>query len=100
MTDAELWASFWFWMAVAAVVVLIAAGLLIYIWMTAQGIRREALRALAAVEAIHENTGAIWALQATNEVAANLAKTVESIQARGGALMAALETRKVGGHAQ
>lgn len=100
MTDAELWATWRLWMAVAVVVVLVAAGLLIVIWMTARGIRQEALRALAAVQAIQNNTQSIWALQATNDVASHMADTVEAIQAKGGALVQALEGRTVGHHAE
>lgn len=100
MTDVELWAAWRLWMAVAVVIVLVAAGLLVLIWMTARGIRREALRALAAVEAIHKNTDSIWALQATNDVASQIADTVEAIQAKGGALVTALGGKTVEHHAQ
>jgi hypothetical protein len=100
VTDADLWAAWRLWMAVAVVIVLVAAGLLVLIWMTARGIRHEAGRALAAVEAIQASTQSIWALQATNDVALQLAETVEAIQAKGGALVGALEGRTVERHAQ
>ena len=100
MTDAELWATWRIWMAVAAAVVLVAASLLMYIWLTARGILREAVRALTAVEAIQKNTQGIWALQATNDVAARIASTVEDIQKKGGALVGALEGRTVRRHAE
>jgi hypothetical protein len=99
MTDAELWAAWRLWMAVALIVVLVAAVLLIVVWRLARGIRHEALRALAAVEAIQKNTQSIWALQATNDVASHMADTVEAIRAKGGALAEALEGRTVERHA-
>ena len=48
MTDAELWASWRFWMIVATLVILIAAGLLITIWLVARSILAHAVRALRA----------------------------------------------------
>ena len=91
MSDAELWAGWRMWIVVATVVVLLAAGLLITILITARRILGEAVRALNAVEAIRKNTQPIWELQATNEVAERILKTVESIEAKGGALVRALD---------
>jgi hypothetical protein len=79
-------------MALAVVVILIAAVLLITIWLTARSILAHARRALAAAEKIRESTMPIWALQTTNEVAGGLLETVQSIEAKGGALVAALES--------
>ena len=93
MTDADLWAAWRIWLGVAVVVVLLAAALLIAITVTARSILREALRAKAAAEAIRVNTLPIWQLQSTNEVAAHLLATVQSIEAHGGALAAALTRR-------
>lgn len=90
MTDAELWASWRLWLAVAVVVVAIAAGLLIAIIVTARGIVVEAVRAKAAAEAIRSNTLPIWALQTSNEVAGQLLDTVKSIETHGAALASAL----------
>ena len=95
MSDAELWAAWRIWVSVAAVVVLIAAGLLVAIWITARRILAEALRAAAAAEAIRKSTGAIWQLQATNDVAERILRTVEAIEQKGGALAEALEGRGV-----
>ena len=100
MTDTELWASWRIWMTIAAAVVLVAASLLVYIWLTARGILREAVRALAAVETIQKHTQGIWALQATNDVAERISRTVEDIQKKGGALVVALEGRTVRRHAE
>lgn len=90
MTDAELWSAWQLWMAVAAVVVLIAASLLIIIWLTARKILTDAVRALHAVEAIRVQTMPIWALEDTNLVAEDILKTVRAIEAKGGALAGAL----------
>jgi TRAP-type C4-dicarboxylate transport system permease large subunit len=91
MTDAELWAVWRLWVAGAAVLVLAAAGLLITIWITARRILAEAVRALAAAQAIETRTDTVWALQSTNEVAGRLLETVESIERKVGALAEALE---------
>lgn len=90
MTDAQLWASWWMWMGVATVVILIAASLLITIWLTARQILADAVRALKAVEKIREQTQAIWALEETNEIAEDVLNTVKAIEAKGGALAGAL----------
>ena len=92
MTDSELWAAWRLWMVLATVIILVAATLLIMIWRTARGIYAEALRALRAAERIRENTNPIWALETTNEVAAQMLETVQHIEHNGGALAAALES--------
>lgn len=91
MSDAELWAAWRMWIVVATVVVLLAAGLLITILITARKILAEAVRALEAVEVIRRNTQPIWELQTTNHVAQQILETVESIEQKGGALVQALE---------
>lgn len=90
MTDAELWAAWRLWMTVAAAIVLIAAGLLITIWLTARRILTDAVRALNAAEKIRAQTQAIWALEDTNLVAEGILETVQAIEAKGGALAGAL----------
>ena len=91
MSDAELWAGWRIWILVATVVVLIAAGLLITILLTARRILAEAVRALNAVETIRKNTQPIWELQTTNQVAEQILQTVEAIEQKGGAMVRALE---------
>lgn len=91
MSDTELWAAWSMWIVVATVVVLLAAGLLITILITARRILAEAVRALNAVEVIRKNTQPIWELQTTNQVAEQILHTVEAIEQKGGALAAALE---------
>jgi hypothetical protein len=90
VSDADLWAAWRLWMTVAAVVILIAAGLLITIWLTARSIHAHALRALKAAERVRQNTLPIWQLQTTNEVAGRMLETVQAIEAKGGALAQAV----------
>lgn len=92
MSDADLWASWRLWMLVAVIIILVAASLLITIWLTARSILAHALRALDAAERIRVQTLPIWELQTTNEVATGILSTVQSIEAKGGALAAALES--------
>jgi len=79
-------------MGVAALVVVIAATLLVTIWVTARSILAHAMRAHAAAEKIRVNTLPIWDLQTTNEVAQGLLESVQSIEAKGGKLVEALES--------
>ena len=92
MSDAELWSAWRMWMALAALIIVVAAVLLIMIWRTARGIYAEALRALRAAEKIRESTNPIWALATTNDVAATMLATVQHIERTGGALAAALQS--------
>lgn len=91
MTGAELWAAWRLWMAVAVVVILVAAALLVTIWLTARSIVKHANRALAAGERIRTNTLPIWELEVSNAVAEDLLETVRSIEEKGGKLANALE---------
>ena len=92
MSDTELWAAWRFWMVVATLVIVIAATLLVTIWLVARSILAHALRALAAAEKIRASTSPIWELQTTNEVAGELLQTVQAIETKGGALLNALES--------
>ncbi len=94
MNDQQLWSAWQFWLVVAVIVVALAAALLIAIVVTARAIVAEAVRARAAAEAIRTNTLPIWALQTSNEVAGELLQTVQSIEAHGGALAAALTRQR------
>ena len=91
MTSADLWAAWRLWMAVAAVIILVAAALLITIWLTARSIAAHATRALKAVEGIRANTRVIWELQTTNEVADQIRHTVCEIDAKSQKLVEALQ---------
>ena len=69
---------------IAVVVILIVAVLLIAILLVARSLVAHDLQALAAAEAIAEDTNVIWALADTNVVAAEILATAESIEAHGG----------------
>ena len=92
MTSAELWAAWRLWMLVATVVVVVAAALLVTIWLTARSIGAHATRALRAAEAIRDNTRVIWELQTTNEVAEQIRDTVCAIETKAGKLVEALQS--------
>ena len=95
MTDADLWAAWRLWMAVATLVVLIAAGLLITIWLTARKILADAVRALNAAEAIRAQTQPLWGLQQTNEVAEEILDAVTAIEKKATLLADALAAKGV-----
>jgi hypothetical protein len=95
MTDADLWAAWWLWMGVAAIVVLIAAGLLITIWLTARKILADAVRALNAAQAIRANTQPIWGLKDTNTVASDILDTVRAIEDKATRLAGTLTRQEV-----
>lgn len=97
MSNTDLWHAWFLWMGVATAVIVIAAALLITIWLTAQGILAHAKRAIAAAAQIRENTQPIWALNTTNEVAGQILETVQAIEAKGGKLVEALESHAGGG---
>jgi hypothetical protein len=96
MTSADLWAAWRLWMVVAAVIILIAASLLVTIWLTARSIAGHATRALRAVEAIRDNTRVIWELGTTNEVAEQIRDTVCDIEANSQKLVETLQGHATG----
>jgi len=95
MTDADLWAAWRMWMGVVTGVVLIAAGLLITIWLTARKILADAVRALNAAQAIRAQTQPLWGLQQTNEVAEDMLDTVTAIEKTATLLADALASKGV-----
>ena len=97
MTASDLWTAWGIWMGVAAAIILVAAALLVTIWLTARSIATHAGRAIVALEAIRENTRVIWALQTTNEVAGDLRDTVRDIETKAAALVEALQTHAAAG---
>jgi hypothetical protein len=100
MSSADLWAAWRLWMAVAAVIIVLAAGLLITIWLTARSIVAHATRALKAAEAIRDNTHAIWQLQNTNEVATDIRDTVCDIETKTQKLVDALQSHAAAGRSR
>jgi hypothetical protein len=96
MTDSELYSIFYWSLAVAGVIVLIAAALLIAILIVARSIRDHAQEALVAAERIADDTAVIWKLDESNHVAEEILATVESIEAHGGRIADALhESQRV-----
>ncbi len=88
--DSELY-TVWYWsLAVAGIVVLLAAALLIAIILVARSILKHAQQALEAAEHIAEDTKVIWALADSNRVAGEILSTTESIEANGARIVAAL----------
>lgn len=90
MTDAQLLSNWYLALGAAAVVVLIAAALLIAVWMAARNIENGATAALGLVEQIRENTSIIWALEDTNEVAGQIRDGATAILENAGAIAQAL----------
>ena len=90
MTDADLYRLWYLWLAIGGAVVVVAAALLVTIWLTARGIEREALRALRALERIREATKPIWLLDDTNRAAEGLAVAARELERHGGEIAAAL----------
>ena len=91
MTAAELWAAWRLWTGVGVAIVLVAAALLLAIWLTARSIASHTRRALQAAEAIRDNTRVIWGLQTTNEVAEQIRDVVCDIEAKTRALVEAVQ---------
>jgi cob(I)alamin adenosyltransferase len=90
VTDAELYRLWQVWLAVGGAVVVVAASLLVTIWLTARAIHREARRALSAVEQIRAATKPIWRLDDTNRVADELLAAARDLETHGGQIAAAL----------
>ncbi len=97
MADAELY-TIWYWsLAVAGVVVLLAAALLMAIVLVARRILDNARQALEAAKAIAEDTQVIWDLDETNRTAEEILEAAESIEQRGGRIVEALQAPTGGG---
>ncbi len=90
MTDAELFSTWYLWLGLAAVVVVIAAALLIAVWLSARRIRKLAGVALDLVQQIKENTAGVWALEATNETATGILEEAKAIREHAGLVAHAL----------
>jgi hypothetical protein len=90
MTDADLFRLWYLWLAIGGAVVVVAAVLLVTIWLTARGIEAQARRALAAVEQIRTATTPIWKLDETNEVAGELLAAARDLETHGGMIASAL----------
>ncbi len=84
-------AAWTMWLAIAGGVTMAAAALLVTIALLARRISRLGLQALAAVTAIERQTRVIWQLNATNQVATQLAAGARSIRDHGIAIAQALD---------
>lgn len=96
MTDGEFLTAWLLVIAVVALVILIAAGLLMTILLTARSILGHGAEALDAAEHIAADTQVIWALSDTNRVAGEILATAEQIEANGAAIATALRETEAG----
>ncbi|MFQ5856658.1 MAG: hypothetical protein ACE5LU_13560 [Anaerolineae bacterium] len=80
MTDASLYSTWSLSLIIAAVVVVIAAVLLLLVIQAARRIERLAAQALQVAGEIEANTNAVWNLQETNHVAAQLRESAQTIE--------------------
>ena len=67
-------------LALVSVIIVIAAVLLILVWLAAKRILRLAGAALEIVTDIKNNTNSIWELETTNAVAIDIQKEAEAIE--------------------
>lgn len=78
-------------LGLVTVIILIAAILLILVWLAAQRILKLAAAALEIVTQIKNNTQSIWELETTNAVATNIQNEAEAIEAHATLIAKALE---------
>lgn len=90
MTDQQLLNTWVIGLIVTGVIVVIAAALLLGVWMAARRIQKTALVALDKVKQVQTNTQIVWALQDTNKLVAQLYSGAQSILAHAGAIAQAL----------
>jgi hypothetical protein len=91
MENTELINEWWIGLAIVAAIVVIAAFLLILVWLAAKRILRLAGTALEVVKEIRYNTQSIWELEKTNAVAVNIHEEAQAIESHAGLVAAALE---------
>lgn len=95
MNDAAYYNQFYIGLAIAGALVIVAAILLILIWMAARRILKLATAALSIVIKIKENTLSIWGLLETNHKAVNILSEAETIENSAGLVAEAFhETEK------
>lgn len=90
MTESQLLSTWYLWLGVAALLVVVAAGLLITVWMYARRIASLAGTALEVVREIEANTKPIWGLATTHEVAQQLDDGAQAIESNAVAILNAL----------
>jgi hypothetical protein len=89
--EEELYNQWYIGLAIAVVIIVIAAILLIMIWMAAKRILKLANAALDLVIQIKENTNSIWELQDTNKVAVSILNEAKNIRDHAGLVAGSLE---------
>ncbi len=95
MNDAQYYKEFYIALAIAGAIVVIAATLLILIWVAARRILKLANAALGIVVNIKQNTLSIWELQNTNHKAVDILNEADTILGSAGAVAQAFhETEK------
>jgi len=95
MNDAQYYKEFYIALAIAGAIVVIAALLLILIWIAARRILKLANAALGIVVNIKQNTLSIWELQSTNHKAVDILNEADTILGSAGAVAQAFhETEK------
>jgi hypothetical protein len=95
MNDAQYYKEFYIALAIAGAIVVIAALLLILIWVAARRILKLANAALGIVVNIKQNTLSIWELQSTNHKAVDILNEANTILGSAGAVAQAFhETEK------
>ena len=95
MNDAAFYNEFYIGLAIAGAIVVIAAVLLILVWLAAQRILKLATAAISIVIKIKENTLIIWGLQDTNKKAVDILTEADTILDSAGKVAQALhETEK------
>lgn len=78
-------------LGLVSAIIVIAAILLILVWLAARRILRLAGAALEIVTQIKNNTQSIWELETTNAVATNIQNEAEAIEAHATLVAEALE---------
>ena len=91
MNDAAYYNEFYIGLAIVGVIVVIAATLLILIWIAARRILKLANAALGIVVNVKKNTLSIWELQNTNHKAIDIFNEAGTILNNAGAVAQALQ---------
>lgn len=96
MNDAAYYDQFYIGLAISAALVVVAAILLLMIWMAARRILKLAIAALSLVIKIKENTLCVWGLLETNHKALNILSEAETIENSAGMVAEAFhETEQI-----
>lgn len=91
MENTELYNEWLIGLAIVGLIVVIAAILLILVWLAAKRILRLAGVALDVVKTIQSNTDSIWELANTNKVATEIQSEAKAIESHAGLVAQALE---------